>query len=235
MSYVSQCVTTDAALGLFALGENPINTGSTVAVDQAGISNGTYDSGTWTGGQTSFSNAGFTAATSTAGRITVPRVGGNTIGGNLSWETWIKTSSNPAGTRGIGGWSSAGCNILIRWTAGGGFQVTAQAIADLVVSSSSIPTDSAWHHIAFTTANGSASTNKLYLDGVDVSSSTSSQSIGAANGDYLFGGDNTDTNASATFAMWGFYNSQLSASAIANHYSIGAATIFAKSFSVRTG
>jgi hypothetical protein len=82
--------------------------------------------------------------------------------------------------------------------------------SSIAVSSVELTDTTSWHHIV-ATKNGS--TAKLYLDGVDVTGTTSNTTLGNSNGDFAM-----MSSINGTSSHIAVYPTALSATKVANHY-----------------
>lgn len=214
MAYVST-VLGDSPVGFWELGEPS----GTTATDAAGNSNGTYSGSGITLGQAGIPGAGgvtaarFTAASS--GNISIPVVVANQITDVFTFEIWVKRASSGAQNIMCGEYTGA----PQMYFDGSGHIICDNAGASNIMTSTVAVTDTTtFHHIVWT-KNGA--TNKLFLDGVDVTPSVTNATCGLALASYSIGVHNSIGYLDATAQFPAIYLAAISSGAVASHYSVG--------------
>ncbi len=224
MTYISTVIA-DGAVGLWPLGETSPGNGTT-ATDQKANQNGAYALTNWTNVAGIPGGAGATAvaltSSNTGNKVTIADVAAQrATDGGMTMECWVKRSATQSATQRIWGAANSG-GAQLGWNASNQLQVGKIATANIVASTNAITDTTTWHHLVWTKAT---TTNKLYIDGVDVTGSVSNQSLTTAAGWWIFE-DSSSNNAPPSgmaIAMVAIYTTVLSAGTIATHYSLGAA------------
>lgn len=222
MTYAST-VLADGAVGLWALGESAFGQ---AAVDQAGNQNGTYvTTAGLTFGQTGIPGGGgatavkFTRASN--GLMDVPDVAAQRVVDVWSIEVWVKVGSTGGAQQNLfGSLNVNGAAIALLTQNPPLIQSTKTATAQVAVSTTGVPVDSAFHHILVTK---NAATNKIYLDGSDVTGSVTNATCTTSQA-YVMGEDRHSTNNyfDGTATMIGLYPTALTAAKALTHYRLGA-------------
>lgn len=224
MSYASVCLA-DGAVGFYQMSEGS----GTVAVDQKAASNGIYQNA---GGLTLVQpgipgGGGLTAAKFVAGTgyIAVPDTASQRVVDTFTQECWVKLTAT-AVNKGLGGAGNAGDTGWDWYISGSGglIGIEHSNVAAMGASTIAVPTaDGIFHHLVWTKAT---STNKIYIDGVDVTGAITNSTIGATTNGFNMAGINGGGRPfDGTMAMYGIYPTALTAAKVANHYTLGA-TLF---------
>lgn len=222
MSYQSE-VLADSPILYLPLSET---TGTTCANLGSLGSNATANGGTGSRNATSLTaiTPGVSIVGSGGGRISHPDNAALDITADVTYECWAKftnfTTYHCLISKQVGGYSfrveqtTRKLQTLASFTGGGGTSTTA------------IPNDTNWHHLAFTR---SGNTYTWYIDGAAAGTATSSQTI-SANAHPLFigcdgnGGSQTEPLNGAIDEP-AVYNTALSAARILAHYNAGAGIV----------
>lgn len=220
MTYVSTCIA-DGAIGLWGMGD----ASGTVCTDLKGTQNGVYTnvSGITLGqpgipGGGGATSAKFTAAST--GYVAVASNVSQKPGDTFTFECWTRLNSDTAAMRLLCGADAINTPDIIVNVTTGLLNVRNRATSNIATSTAGIPVDSNFHHVVW--ARNANTTNKIYIDNVDVSGSVTNTTFGLESG-YNIGvfGD----NSSAPFDGWlqfvGLYPTALSAGTVSSHYTLG--------------
>lgn len=222
MTYVSTCLA-DGAVGLYALSETAF---AQAVADQAAIQNGVYvNTAGLTFSQTGIPGGGantavrFTAASS--GYATIASVTGNHVANIFTREAWVKRASIST-VQVI--WGATTNAPQLSLNAANQIEATNTFNVTLMDSTVTLTDTASFHHIVWT---HSGSTDKLYLDGADVTGTVlntatfanSSYTIGAD-----FGGGSPTQFFDGTLAMAANYPTALTSGQVSTHYTLGSAS-----------
>lgn len=219
MTYVSQCLA-DGAVGLWELAEP---SGST-ATDAAGNSNGTYSGTGVTLGATGIAGGGGATAAafleSAGGNVAIPDAAAQHVGDVFTIEVWY-LSNGVLTEQALLGSVNAGGPLLRLESGTLKISAISNQTALIAQSTSNVPNDSALHYIVWR-KNGA--TNKIRLDGADVTGSVSNATIGNSSG-LAIGNDNPPSAfhdyPNGTLAMVAIYPTYLSDATLDAHFAAG--------------
>jgi hypothetical protein len=151
---------------------------------------------------------------------------------NLSYEMWVRTTDAGVGVspgvwkKGEGDLETAAfyINIAAAGRVGVRFMDSTNANLVLIQTSSGTFNDGNWHHLVATSASGGA--YKLYVDAVEVASSSVSRSTNSDNRQITAGANGTADTSFANYINGDItavaaYNTTLSSTTITAHYNAG--------------
>lgn len=219
MSYAST-VLADGAVGYWRLGEALF---ASAAADAKGNQNGVYTNATGiTLGQTGIPGGGggtacrFTAANS--GYVAIADTAAQHTGDVWTIEAWIKIAGTGAGYYIFAGAANNQAALSLGTQNPPLLATVKIGITALVQSTTGVPADGSFHHVAGT-KNGAA--NKVYIDGVDASGSVTNSTTSNSTG-LNIGRQSTGTYLDSTAGEVALYPTALSSAKILTHYRLGA-------------
>lgn len=223
MSY-SDLIIDDGAFAYWRLDE----TAGTTANDEMGNHNGTYINSPTLGQPPAIqdgTSVDFVRAS--ANRIQVPYHANLQLTTVMTLEVWVKRNAFSQGytfgegiiNSGIGGYN-------FRFTPNGSPQLERHGVGNIVLANSQL-NDTNWHHIVVT-RNGSYTTAKIYIDGVEVAVTRADRTPVAPTADIAIASTNdSSTGWSPAHALDGhvdevaIYDYALTAAQVEYHYDVG--------------